>query len=145
MPQKKKRSKIRRRRRRKATKKKCRVKEEDVSSCDFAQGVHSDYPESCCSAAHSGTPEKQGHRNMDLVNKPRCKSFVWSYFGLKADERGKPLNSREAICRLCRKIVLSKGGNTTNLRNHLRRRHRADVFETPSSTSSGALFETQGE
>lgn len=89
--------------------------------------------------------QKQGHTNMDLISKPRSKSIVWMYFGLKADEKGQPLNSGEAICRLCRKIVLAKGGNTTNLRSHLRRRHRADFFETASSTTSGALFETQGD
>ncbi|XP_034399390.1 uncharacterized protein LOC117737487 isoform X2 [Cyclopterus lumpus] len=81
---------------------------------------------------------------MDLISKPRSKSIVWLYFGLKADDKGQPLNSGEAICRLCRKIVLAKGGNTTNLRSHLRRRHRADFFENISSTTSGALFEAQG-
>ncbi|XP_056227712.1 uncharacterized protein LOC130166261 isoform X2 [Seriola aureovittata] len=81
---------------------------------------------------------------MDLISKPRSKSIVWLYFGLKADEKGQPLNSGEAICRLCRKIVLAKGGNTTNLRSHLRRRHRADFFETTSSTTSAALFEAPG-
>ncbi|XP_026159025.1 uncharacterized protein LOC113128158 isoform X2 [Mastacembelus armatus] len=30
---------------------------------------------------------------MDLISKPRSKSIVWLYFGLKADERGQPLNS----------------------------------------------------
>ncbi|CAJ1052952.1 uncharacterized protein LOC117815987 isoform X4 [Xyrichtys novacula] len=77
---------------------------------------------------------------MDLISKPRGKSIVWMYFGLKADEKGQPLNSREAVCRLCRKVVLSKGGNTTNLRSHLRRRHRADFFEPTPSTTSGSLF-----
>ncbi|XP_031720659.1 uncharacterized protein LOC116392948 isoform X3 [Anarrhichthys ocellatus] len=81
---------------------------------------------------------------MDLISKPRSKSIVWLYFGLKADDKGQPLNSGEAICRLCRKIVLAKGGNTTNLRSHLRRRHRADFFENISSTTSGVLFEAQG-
>ncbi|XP_040892148.1 uncharacterized protein LOC121180630 [Toxotes jaculatrix] len=81
---------------------------------------------------------------MDLISKPRSKSIVWLYFGLKADEKGQPLNSGEAVCRLCRKIVLAKGGNTTNLRSHLRRRHRADFFETTSSATSGALFEAPG-
>ncbi|XP_029950959.1 uncharacterized protein LOC115391013 [Salarias fasciatus] len=81
--------------------------------------------------------------NMDLVTKPRSKSVVWLYFGLKADDKGQPLNNREAVCRLCRKIVLAKSGNTTNLRSHLKRRHRADFFDTPSSTSSGG-FETPG-
>ncbi|XP_071373631.1 E3 SUMO-protein ligase ZBED1-like isoform X1 [Centroberyx affinis] len=66
------------------------------------------------------------------------------YFGLKADERGQPLNTGEAICRLCRKIVLAKGGNTTNLRSHLKRRHRADFYETASCTLSGNFFENQG-
>lgn len=83
--------------------------------------------------------------SMDLIAKPRSKSIVWMYFGLKADDKGQPLNSGEAICRLCRKIVLAKGGNTTNLRSHLKRRHRAEFFENPSSTSSAALFETQGD
>ncbi|XP_074542095.1 uncharacterized protein LOC141802402 isoform X4 [Halichoeres trimaculatus] len=77
---------------------------------------------------------------MDLISKPKGKSIVWMYFGLKADEKGQPLNSREAVCRLCRKVVLSKGGNTTNLRSHLRRRHRADFFEPTPSTNSGSLF-----
>ncbi|XP_047434474.1 uncharacterized protein LOC125004127 isoform X2 [Mugil cephalus] len=81
---------------------------------------------------------------MDLISKPRGKSTVWLYFGLKADEKGQPLDSGGAICRLCRKVVLAKGGNTTNLRSHLRRRHRADFFETTSSTTSGALFDAQG-
>uniref|UniRef100_A0A3P8W7J8 BED-type domain-containing protein n=1 Tax=Cynoglossus semilaevis TaxID=244447 RepID=A0A3P8W7J8_CYNSE len=61
--------------------------------------------------------------------KPRSKSSVWLYFGFKGDKNGQPLNPDEAICRLCRKIVLVKSGNTTNLRSHLTRRHRADFFE----------------
>ncbi|XP_018556549.1 uncharacterized protein LOC108900151 isoform X2 [Lates calcarifer] len=99
---------------------------------------------SCSSAAASLRVAEKGHTNMDLITKPRSKSVVWMYFGLKADEKGQPLNSGEAVCRLCRKIVLAKGGNTTNLRSHLRRRHRADFFETTSSTTSGALFEAPG-
>ncbi|XP_076001615.1 uncharacterized protein LOC142994688 [Genypterus blacodes] len=81
---------------------------------------------------------------MDLVVKPRSKSSVWQYFGLKADERGRPVNTREVICRLCRKIVLSKGGNTTNLRRHLKRRHRVECLDRQSSTTTGALIESQG-
>ncbi|XP_041839216.1 uncharacterized protein LOC121638472 isoform X2 [Melanotaenia boesemani] len=79
---------------------------------------------------------------MDLISKPRGKSIVWLYFGFKADENGRPLNSDEAICRLCRKIVVSKG-NTTNLRSHLRRRHPADFFESISSATPAAFSETQ--
>ena len=81
---------------------------------------------------------------MDLICKPRSKSLVWMYFGLKANGKGQPLNYDEAICRLCRKVVLAKGGNTTNLRSHLTRRHRTDSLENTSWTTPGAFFETQG-
>ncbi|XP_072240295.1 E3 SUMO-protein ligase ZBED1-like isoform X2 [Leuresthes tenuis] len=80
---------------------------------------------------------------MDLISKPRGKSMVWLYFGFKGDEKGRPLNCDEAICRLCRKIVIAKG-NTTNLRSHLRRRHPADFYESIASSTPGALLETQG-
>uniref|UniRef100_A0AAV2LII1 BED-type domain-containing protein n=1 Tax=Knipowitschia caucasica TaxID=637954 RepID=A0AAV2LII1_KNICA len=79
---------------------------------------------------------------MDLIGKPRSKSVVWMYFGFRADENGFPLRSDEVICRLCRKIVLAKGGNTTNLRSHLKRRHRAEVANTPFSASLGIGPET---
>lgn len=84
---------------------------------------------------------------MDLISKPRTKSSAWLYFGLKADEKGQPLNSEEAICRLCRKIVLTKGGNTTNLRSHLKRHHPADFQDALSSVSSAVLplVDAQGD
>uniref|UniRef100_A0A8C5HEJ0 Uncharacterized LOC114468642 n=2 Tax=Gouania willdenowi TaxID=441366 RepID=A0A8C5HEJ0_GOUWI len=84
--------------------------------------------------------------NMDhLVNKPRSKSHVWLYFGLKADEHGQPLNSGEAVCRLCRKVVLAKSGNTTNLRSHLQRRHALDFPNTATVTapSTAAIIDNQ--
>lgn len=81
---------------------------------------------------------------MDLINKPRSKSSVWMYFGLKADEKGQPLNPGEVICRLCRKIVQAKGGNTTNLRSHLKRRHRTEFPEITISTLTGSYSDCQG-
>lgn len=80
---------------------------------------------------------------MDLVIKPRAKSFVWLYFGYKAGENGRPLNPDEVVCRLCRKIVCAKG-NTTNLRSHLRRRHPAEFNESIGSTTAGSFLEHQG-
>ncbi|XP_037327391.2 uncharacterized protein LOC119217666 isoform X2 [Pungitius pungitius] len=77
---------------------------------------------------------------MDLVSKPRSKSVVWLYFGFKADDKGQPVNNGEVICRLCRKKVLAKGGNTTNLRSHLKRRHRAQFFKKISSTTKALDF-----
>uniref|UniRef100_A0A1A8BZ37 SET domain-containing protein n=1 Tax=Nothobranchius kadleci TaxID=1051664 RepID=A0A1A8BZ37_NOTKA len=77
---------------------------------------------------------------MDLIGKPRGKSLVWLYFGFKADEMGRPQNVEEAVCRLCRKIVLAKG-NTTNLRSHLKRRHPVEFYA--SLMTSGPQLEHQ--
>ncbi|KAK0138729.1 hypothetical protein N1851_024738 [Merluccius polli] len=68
---------------------------------------------------------------MDLIPKPNCKSNVWQYFGLIAGEGGKPLDPCNPICRLCRRIVHSKNGSTTNLRAHLRTRHRKMLATRP--------------
>uniref|UniRef100_A0A8C7XDZ4 BED-type domain-containing protein n=1 Tax=Oryzias sinensis TaxID=183150 RepID=A0A8C7XDZ4_9TELE len=78
--------------------------------------------------------------SFSLVNNPRGKSTVWMYFGLKADERGKPMNTDRAVCRLCRKVVISKG-NTTNLRSHLRRRHPAEFIEITNLATTRAFAE----
>ncbi|XP_030207753.1 uncharacterized protein LOC115540514 [Gadus morhua] len=68
---------------------------------------------------------------MDLIPKPNCKSTVWQYFGLIPDDDGKPLDPCNPICRLCRRIVHSKNGSTTNLRAHLRTRHRKMLVAQP--------------
>ncbi|XP_047221386.1 uncharacterized protein LOC124868314 isoform X2 [Girardinichthys multiradiatus] len=91
----------------------------------------------------SSSAEKGARKNMDLIIKPRAKSFVWLYFGYKAGENGRPLNPDEVVCRLCRKIVCAKG-NTTNLRSHLRRRHPAEFNESIGSTTPGSSSEPQG-
>lgn len=98
-----------------------------------------------CSSAESaaGVCREKAAQNMDLISKPRGKSTVWMYFGLKADERGKPMNTDRAVCRLCRKVVISKG-NTTNLRSHLRRRHPAEFIEITNLATTRAFAEGQG-
>ncbi|XP_031677083.1 uncharacterized protein LOC116372120 isoform X2 [Oncorhynchus kisutch] len=82
---------------------------------------------------------------MDLVSKPKVKSAIWVHFGFKPNEKGEPQNIDEAVCRLCRRIVFVKGGNTSNLRHHLRLRH-PDIFsEFISATSGhGYYFEPSG-
>ena len=59
-------------------------------------------------------------RALNLVKKPNTKSSVWTYFGLEADESDKPLRDKEdsPVCRACKKSVLAKGGNTSNLLTH---------------------------
>ncbi|XP_010886538.2 uncharacterized protein LOC105020893 isoform X2 [Esox lucius] len=72
---------------------------------------------------------------MDLVCKPNVKSPIWVHFGFKPNDKGEPLKLDEAVCRLCRRIVFVKGGNTTNVRHHLRLRH-PDVFSEFIAASS---------
>ena len=56
-----------------------------------------------------------------LVKKKNAKSMVWVYFGLTADE-GVPVSGEEQrpVCRTCKKAMMCKGGNTTNLFVNLR-------------------------
>ena len=53
--------------------------------------------------------------------KKKAKSVVWVYFGLTADKKGEPVPSEEhrPVCRMGKKAVMCKGGNTTNLFAHL--------------------------
>ena len=68
------------------------------------------------SRSESGTSDSDG-----LVSKSRgAKSSVWIYFGFEADEEGRPKVQDAVICRLCKKSVSAKGGNTSNLLSHLK-------------------------
>ena len=60
-----------------------------------------------------------------LVSKSGTKSVVWDYFSLELGTDGKPVDDGSAICRSCRKQVLAKHGNTSNLLAHLRTSHPA--------------------
>ena len=59
----------------------------------------------------------------ELVPKPKTTSAVWQYFGFIANEEGRPKNEQQPICKLCKKTVLSRGSNTSNLFAHLRANH----------------------
>ena len=74
-----------------------------------------------------------------LVKKPNCKSVVWTYFGLEADDMGIPLRDKEdsPICKTCKKAVLAKGGNTSNLLTHLHD-HHPDLYSEVTSSNSRA-------
>ena len=45
---------------------------------------------------------------------------MWIYFGFEADQKGRPKVQDAVICRLCKKSVSAKGGNTSNLLSHLK-------------------------
>ena len=64
-----------------------------------------------------------------LVKKPQSNSIVWDYFGLRTTENGAVLTSEtdKPICRTCFRSVPAKGGNTSNLMNHLKE-HHAELY-----------------
>ncbi|KAJ8290046.1 hypothetical protein GJAV_G00008120 [Gymnothorax javanicus] len=64
-----------------------------------------------------------------LVSKKGANSPVWQCFGFLGDENGKPRNMDSPICKLCMKAVLAKGGNTSNLRTHLMKKHPVDAHK----------------
>ncbi|XP_047229374.1 E3 SUMO-protein ligase ZBED1-like [Girardinichthys multiradiatus] len=75
----------------------------------------------------------------ELVAKKNTTSAVWQYFGFLANEKGEPVNTDEAICKLCDKNVTARDGNTSNLRTHLRVNHpltAARMHLAPSSISA---------
>lgn len=75
---------------------------------------------------------------INLVKKKHTKSTAWNFFGLKADEDGVPIPSEEfrPICKICRKSVACKSGNTTNLFAHLRDRHPQAYKEANQSNNN---------
>ena len=66
---------------------------------------------------------------------------MWIYFGLEADEEGRPKVQDAVICRLCKKSVSAKGGNTSNLLSHLKvhlpQRHLHVEVKKANSKPSG--------
>lgn len=82
---------------------------------------------------------------MELVRKPRAKSSAWNYFGfIPGPGSSKPANSDDAICRLCKRSVAAKGGNTSNLFSHLKKQHPRESAEVKAvSTSERETSESQ--
>ena len=58
--------------------------------------------------------------NGNLVKKKGTTSYVWNFFGIKKDD---DIDKDSAICRICQKLILARGGNTSNLSSHLRNHH----------------------
>ena len=56
----------------------------------------------------------------ELYEKRGTTLQVWSFFGLKSKE---DKDNENVVCRLCRKSVLARGGNTSNLVSHLKNHH----------------------
>ena len=64
----------------------------------------------------------QEHR-ATLIAKPKTKWAVWNFFRVESDSEGRPSNTNKPICCKCNEPVAASYGNTSNLFNHLRRKH----------------------
>ena len=56
----------------------------------------------------------------ELMPKKNTYSAVWTFFGLKKTQKE---DDESVVCRLCRSVVLARGGNTSNLFSHLKIHH----------------------
>ncbi len=100
----------------------------------------------------SGT-SNESETNLELLSKDdeivdkkgSTNSVIWKWFGyLKSDEA-----QIKTICKICRRFVKTKTGNTTNLFHHLKKYHpndhtesmkmRADATPSTSRASIGAV------
>ena len=61
----------------------------------------------------------------NLVKKKNAKSVIWNYFGAHRTNEGLPVEGDhdKLICCFCRKVVLAKQGNITNMLQHLKEPH----------------------
>ena len=60
-----------------------------------------------------------------LKRKDRTKSSAWTHFGIKTAEDGNSVEEGIAICLYCKRSVVARNGNTSNLFSHLRTQHPA--------------------
>ena len=68
-------------------------------------------------------------------------SVVWKHFSFEKDDSGKLVKGARATCKLCMQKVAHSGG-TTNLKNHLRTKHRStydELFEINLSETQSTL------
>ena len=83
----------------------------------------------------------------NIARKKYPKSVVWDYFGIRVGEDSLTVHGeeQEPVCRSCGKVVLAKGGNTTNLLTHLRDHHPQLHVETTRALSGNPAVAEAGK
>ncbi|XP_058877776.1 E3 SUMO-protein ligase ZBED1-like [Acipenser ruthenus] len=82
---------------------------------------------------NAGYPFLEGTQN--LVSLGRAQSRYWTFFGFRGDSYGRIMDKTKIICKLCA-VLLSYSGNTTNLRQHLIYKHRAEYNQLVGAQSA---------
>ena len=76
--------------------------------------------------------------SFEIVPNKKAKSSIWNHFGFLKENDGS-VNKTRVACKLCPvKTILKYSGNTTNLTDHLQRKHSKFLKEQSESTSSDA-------
>ena len=60
----------------------------------------------------------------ELVPRPRVKSELWNYFGLKVDVNRKPIDDGRVFCRICHRGVMASNDNSSNPKAYLKNNHK---------------------
>ena len=81
----------------------------------------------------------EGSDDVQIVDKPGTKSQIWKYFGLHADQNGKPVNNGIAVCQICHSNILAKTGNILNFISHFHLKHPRCTPRVVSSLSPPAV------
>ncbi len=87
------------------------------------------------------TSMAEGGREVEeLVVKRGATATIWNWFGYKKSDA----EQTTVICKICRKTVVTKSGNTSNLFHHLKHKHKPEYEEclkireaTEAATTSG--------
>ena len=72
----------------------------------------------------------------ELVKKSGTKSVLWDFFGLEQGRDGELIDDGSVICRSCRRRVIARSGNTSNLLAHLKANHPKIYSEAKESMST---------
>ena len=104
------------------------MRSEEESEIEESQETVQNVPE-------NGTPDTEGEEESEdfqqeeiVAKKGHTTSVIWNWFGyLKSDKE-----QANVKCKLCRRIVLSRTGNTTNLFYHLKKYHNKEWYESMS-------------
>ena len=68
----------------------------------------------------------------ELLPKRNSSSIIWNWFGFTPDDK----DQKNILCKICKESVKASDGNTTNLFNHLKRRHPTQYNESQTAKAT---------
>ena len=75
-----------------------------------------------------------GAESKELVAKRGSSSIIWNWFGYDKSD----MEQNSVICKVCKKTVIAKVGNTINLFHHLKHQHKPEYDESQKMPTDAA-------